>query len=127
MNTDQITFEPDEIPIAHFCALRYETQEMTGPSAPEKIIVLLIRYENGTLRVLSRQDWPSIIQPKDLEYIRDLLADFKERASSAPDVLFRQVSSLSVGPLVTHAVGSRFDLKNSMDLVDVFANMADVG
>ncbi len=112
--------------MARFCALQYRTQEKTGLSALERIIVLLIRFEIGGLRIFSRQDWPSLVQHKDLEYIRDLLADFKERARSSPEALFEQVSSLSVGPLVTYAVGSRSDLNTSAGLLRACKGMADI-
>ena len=121
-----MSFEAEDIPVAHFCALQYSAREMIGPTALETIIVLLIRYESGALRVLSRQDWPSIVQPKDLEYIRELLFDFRERASSAPDALFQQVSALSTGPLVTYAVGTRSDLKSFMELLQLFEKMVDL-
>jgi hypothetical protein len=39
-----------------------------------------------------------------LAYIQSLLADFLERAEYEPRDLFKQLSSLGVGPLVTKSV-----------------------
>jgi len=74
--------------------------------------------------VLSRQDWPDIVQRNDHQYIRELLADFKERAILAPDGLFRHVSSLSVGPLMTYMVGSQSDLESRAGVREACERMA---
>jgi hypothetical protein len=79
-----MTFNADEVPVARFCAPQYVAQKVTGPSALEKIIVLVVGYESGALRVLSHRDWPSIVPQKHLGYIRDFLADFRQRAHSSP-------------------------------------------
>ena len=49
------------------------------------------------------QEW---VQESDLQYIDQLLRDFCERARQHPNALFKHLSSLSVGPLVTHKVGN---------------------
>lgn len=43
----------------------------------------------------------------DREYIDELLLDLKERCRETPEELFKQLSHLSVGPLVTDSVESR--------------------
>jgi hypothetical protein len=48
----------------------------------------------------------TVVGSEDLPLIRSLLLDFTERAKLHPAALFKQLCSLSVGPLVTHAVGS---------------------
>jgi hypothetical protein len=47
----------------------------------------------------------SIVQAEDLIYIDSLLQDFKVRAKLHPEALFKQICSLSVGPLVTQEIG----------------------
>ncbi len=116
----------DESPVTRFCALEYRAEESSGPSVLERVIILFLRTESGTLRVFSHQDWRTIVHFKDHNYVRDLLDDFKERARSSPDALFQQVASLSVGPLVTYAVGSATDLKAMIEVLDVWGNMADL-
>ena len=112
--------------MVHFCALEYRPHESSGPSALERVIILFLRNPSGALRVLSHRNWRKIVQPRDQEYVRDLLEDFRERARTAPDALFKQAASLSVGPLVTYAVGTETDLKANMNLFEICRNMADL-
>jgi hypothetical protein len=44
------------------------------------------------------------ILDKDQEYIEDLLKDLLQRARAFPEEVFKQLSSLSVGPLITDEV-----------------------
>lgn len=44
------------------------------------------------------------IPDKDQEFIDDLLKDLFQRSTVFPDVVFKQLSGLSVGPLITDAV-----------------------
>jgi len=121
-----MTTHADDISVAQFCALEYRAGEIDSPCVPERVLILFLRNENGSLRVLSHQDWRNIVHLQDLEYVRDLLDDFKERAQCAPEALFRQVASLSVGPLVTYAVGSGSDLKAASGMLDIWENMVDL-
>jgi hypothetical protein len=45
------------------------------------------------------------IPDSDQEYISDLLVDLTLRSKEFPDETFRQLANLSVGPIVTDAVG----------------------
>jgi len=112
--------------VTHFCALEYRAEELNGPSALEQVIILFLRNNIGALRVFAHRDWRTIVQPRDQEYIQDILGDFTERAESAPDALFKQVSSLSVGPLTTYAVGTGIDLKANLNLLDICEKMVDL-
>lgn len=125
MNLPGMNLPVDDSPIARFCALEYRVAEIDAPPALENVIVLFLRYENGALTVFSHQDWQKIVQREDREYVRDLLQDFKERADRTPDALLQQVASLSVGPLVTYAAGSKSDLKASIGLFEICRNMTD--
>lgn len=44
------------------------------------------------------------MRPSDLEYCSELLNDFVKRAQNDPDGLFKQICSLSVGPLITFSL-----------------------
>jgi hypothetical protein len=57
------------------------------------------------LRILVHPEWRKIILSEDIDYIDSLLRDFLERAKLHPEALFKQLSSLGVGPLVTHTTG----------------------
>jgi hypothetical protein len=92
----------------------------------ERIVILFLGHPSGSLRVLCHRDWRNIVGVEDLEYVSDLMDDFRERARSTPDALFRQVSSLSVGPLVTYAVGSDYDLQPLIPLLELCENMVEL-
>jgi predicted component of type VI protein secretion system len=70
------------------------------------IIMFVLKDREGNLRFLSHPKMSKIVQEDDLAYIESLLRDFLERAKLHPAALFKQLSSLAVGPLVTHETGS---------------------
>ena len=51
----------------------------------------------------------SLVKPEDWTYINALLNDLKERARVEPEQLFRQLSSLNVGPLICEMAGARIE------------------
>lgn len=57
------------------------------------------------------------MRPSDLEYCSELLNDFVKRAQNDPDGLFKQICSLSVGPLITFFTGDRLDRSSVMGLL----------
>ena len=69
----------------------------------------MLRDGEGNLRFLLHPDLHLIVQQEDLEHIRSLLEDFLERAKLEPAALFKQLSSLGVGSLVTQEVGSNLE------------------
>lgn len=68
---------------------------------------MLVLRDNmeGRLRFLIHPEMTTIVQEGDLAYIESLLSDFLERAKLNPAALFMQLSSLAVGPLITHETG----------------------
>ena len=68
--------------------------------------MLVLEDEQGNLRFLVHPQLRSIVTDRDLSYLESLLGDFVERAKLHPAALFKQLSSLGVGPLVTHETGS---------------------
>jgi hypothetical protein len=69
--------------------------------------LLVLEDADGNLRFLVHPKWRRIVAPEDLEYFKSLLLDLSERAQLHPQELFKQVSSLSVGPLVTRETGEK--------------------
>lgn len=61
---------------------------------------------DSNLRFLVNPELRTIVQNDDLEHIQSLLKDFLERAKQEPAALFKQLSSLGIGSLVTQDVGS---------------------
>jgi hypothetical protein len=69
-------------------------------------VLLVLRSEDESLQFFIHPEWRNIVQEEDLAYIEALLRDFLARAKQHPAALFKQISSLGVGPLVTQLVGS---------------------
>jgi len=87
------------------CALEYRSRNVDYSAGWEAPVVLLALMDDaGTLRFLVNPDLESIVPADDLAYIQSLLSDFVERAKNAPEDLFKQISLLGVGPLVTKTV-----------------------
>lgn len=72
------------------------------------MILLVVEDSDGDLQFLVHPNWRKIVQRDDLNYIESLLLDFPERARVHPRELMIQLSSLSVGPLVTLEAGQDF-------------------
>ena len=76
-----------------------------GSLQANSIILLVLEGGEGSLRFLIHPELSAVVKENDLPYIQSLLQDFQERAKLNPEALFKQLSSLGVGPLVTHKAG----------------------
>jgi hypothetical protein len=70
-----------------------------------EIIVLLVEDDEEPLRVFVTPNLEELVDKDDQPYVDALLADFLKRSKAHAEGLFQQVSSLSVGPMVTHRTG----------------------
>ena len=70
------------------------------------VILVVLKDKKDNLRILVHPELRNMVQRDDLAYVESLLQDFLERASLHPAALFKQLSALGVGPLVTHQAGS---------------------
>ena len=75
------------------------------PSVEPLIIAVLVMPEPEELILLVHPDWNQLVASEHKSYLQALFADLKERATIDPGAVFKQVSSLSVGPLITSATG----------------------
>lgn len=66
---------------------------------------MLVLEEGGNLRIFVHPELRTVVTKNDLAYIEALLQDFLERSKLHPAALFKQLSSLGVGPLVANEVG----------------------
>ena len=73
-------------------------EPVTGP------VLLLATKNDAGLKLYAHRTLMRQILDKDQEYVRDLLKDLLQRARTFPDEVFKQLSGLSVGPLVTAEV-----------------------
>jgi len=85
----------------------------------------VLRDQEGNLSFLVHPELRTIVQKNDLEYIEALLQDFLERAKLHPEALFKQLSSLGVGPLVAREVELSFvDYPSLREISSGFVELA---
>jgi len=89
-----------------FCVLQYIASENDQDRADSSPIIALVTSHDGEIGIRVRPEWEKIVLPTDRNYLEALYRDFRMRIKSDPDGLFRQLSDLSVGPLVTREAGS---------------------
>ena len=97
-----------------FCSLEYRLRQSEGSGAPSaRLILLVVEGREGRLLGFVAPGLSEIVCDADRQYVQELLADIRERVGKDPEALFKQLSSLSVGPLVTHETGicGRQDLR----------------
>lgn len=79
---------------------------MDGSLRTGSTILLVLKDGEGNLCFLVPPELSKLVTSRDYSYIQSLLRDFVARAKLDPASLFKQLSSLRVGPLVTQEVGS---------------------
>ena len=90
-----------------FCVLQYIASESDQDRADSSTIIALVTSShNGEVAIRVDPEWEKIVLPTDRNYLEALYRDFRIRIGSDPEGLFRQLSDLSIGPLVTHEAGS---------------------
>ena len=85
------------------CALRY-CQPAQGIEPVSGALILLAVLEAAELRLYAQPSLLPQISEADREYLLDLVEDLLERAQTEPEAVFRQLSTLSSGLLVTDRV-----------------------
>jgi 5'-deoxynucleotidase YfbR-like HD superfamily hydrolase len=91
-----------------YCALAYCVQECAHESVNDSHALLLATlHDNNEIHILVHPDCRTLVQGQDLDYLKELFASFIERANEDPLALFKQLSSLSVGCLVTKCTGTK--------------------
>lgn len=77
--------------------------------------------------MLLNPSWKKVIRLEDYGYFCDLWEDFAERAKTAPEALFDQLTSLTVGPLAVAKVGSDLSVYPALEaLAKSFVNIMDM-
>jgi len=92
--------------LMEFCALKYGLPAMQPDSDSEAVILLAVKEANA-LRLYVHKAFQQRTADRDLRYMNELLPDLLLRSKRSPEAAFRQLSQLSVGPLVTEEVGQR--------------------
>jgi hypothetical protein len=71
------------------------------------VVVIVLEDAKGDLSFLVDPGWRAVVRAEDVEYTESLLSDFLDRAKEQPATLFKHLSSLEVGPLVTQETGEK--------------------
>ena len=94
-------------PVRRFCVLQYIASEGNQDRVDSPTVVALVTSsQDGEVMIRVHPKWEKIVLPMDQKYLEALYEDFGTRVKSDPEALFRQLSDLSVGPIVTREVGS---------------------
>jgi hypothetical protein len=87
-----------------FCALKYGLPSLHANPDSGAVILLAVKGEND-LQLYLHKAFQQNTADRDLRYMKELLPDLLVRSTQSPEAAFRQLSQLSVGPLVTDEVG----------------------
>lgn len=82
------------------------------PEGP--VLLLALLTDDGCLHLHRAPHWSTAVEERDRGYFAELWPDLQLRAAVDPDVLFAQLGSLSVGPLI--CTGSGDDLRRQPHL-----------
>jgi hypothetical protein len=85
------------------CTVKYRRPEAMIDST-EGVVILLALKDGAGLKLYAHSSLRQQISDRDQEYIEDLLKDLTERVKAFPEDVFRQLASLSVGPIITDEV-----------------------
>lgn len=88
-----------------FCLVAYAPSHDFKTDPLLTPVLLVLQLQEGILQLRTHPSLSEVVLPADLHDVQVLLQDFAERAQDDPESLFRQLSSLSSGPLVTLSVG----------------------
>lgn len=91
-----------------YCTLAYcALQECARASVNDSNTLLLATlHDNSEMQILVNPDWRSFVQKQDSDYLEELFESFIKRVREDPLALFKQLTSLSVGPIVTKCAGT---------------------
>jgi hypothetical protein len=105
------------------CTLEYRNDHRNSlePKASQLILGALLQLNNEDdqyrLELFINPKWPEFVHEEDRKYIESLLKDLVERAQPEPEMLFKQLCSLGVGPIVTVEVrAGLFDASSRLSL-----------
>jgi hypothetical protein len=69
------------------------------------MILLVLKDQTGRVSFFVHPELRMVVLGEDFDFIESLIRDLLERAKLHPEALFKHLSSLGVGPIVTQEVG----------------------
>lgn len=116
--------EPGRKRPLRFCALAYQPDVAIPQPDQSRLLAFVTSSSDGEVALHIRPRWEEIVGSCDRSYLEVLFRDFKDRAKSDPELMFRMLSSLAVGPLVTYDAGS--DLNEHPEYRALWASFAEL-
>lgn len=86
------------------CTLKYLHPGTQAEAAAGTVLLFAIKDRAG-LRLYAHPALGQQISDRDRHYVEELVKDLVQRSKQDPEDVFRQLSSLSVGPLITDESG----------------------
>ena len=84
------------------CVVVYRSQELeTSPPKDEPVLLIAHWRKPVQLALFLNTIWREFVREEDREYIESLIEDLPQRAQIDSEGLFRHLSSLHAGPLIT--------------------------
>lgn len=91
----------------HFCTVAYSDSRGVEEVSGRDVILIAMGYpQEGWIQLKERRGWRESVREQDQAYVSAVLRDIVKRTSLEPQVVYRQLSELSIGPLVTHKTGT---------------------
>jgi hypothetical protein len=78
--------------------LRY-ARSRSPENVESQIVIALVIKHNASLKFYVHKDIQELVSDHDKGYFEDLFPDLSERSKDSPEQVFRELSSLSAGPL----------------------------
>ena len=107
-----------------YCALEYKAHDEAPSASLDNVIAIVQRSELDAFHIRVRPNWQLVVEPEDYPVLQSLFDDFKQRAKDNLDDLFRHISDLGIGPLVTYDAGK--DLANCPELLALFHRFIEI-
>ena len=94
-----------------YCTVGYSRSGgMEDVCIGDVILIGLERPVEHRVQLRERPDWRDLVSAEDRVLVVSVLADIAERALVEPQAVFKQLSELSAGPLITHKTGPELSL-----------------
>jgi hypothetical protein len=90
-----------------FCAAAYNKSNLAPPSKSAEDVLLIALMSVDRLEIRVRPDWQSQVRSQDRKFLSSFFASITRFAAEDPATALDQISSLSMGPMVTAATGEK--------------------
>ena len=121
-----LNFDTDRNPSVQFCSLKYVPQGSQAELSPDELQILFValKHECDGLELFVHRNWRHFVHLEHYGYISDLAEDFKQRAVREPEILFKQLTELEVGVIVTDKI--EIVTRDQRELMDMLKDFGKI-